>query len=442
MLQQDRLDYCFSLTHELPDVEFKGPGKRGENPLFGRVVRAAMVMANRRGGGLVIIGVSEDQNGLHFDGLTPEQLATWKHQDIASGFNSFTSIHIDFESQEYEHDGKIFLVLEIHEFATIPVMCIKEYRDKSNQKTPDAYAPIILRPGAFYIRTLNKPESKEMLTSEEIRTLFELANDKAIQSFVTRTKLAGINIAPLPEDKELFAQQLQGWTGPILKEIRSRGYWDIHIRPVTFERERVPLSQLRQLLIRASLDYRGGEFPYVTPRMPDIGNDWIGLENQTEFNLQSWRFFQSGHFAAEVGFLDDWEDKLTIPVHQEWTIGVRLSVLDVVFRLTEIYGLASRLATSDIYRDERSLVVEATLHNVQGRVLYDRGAWNMMPPVSSRPTAAEDISYPETTLAKEDVIGRPRELALEAAQYIFARFGWDPSKQLLATIQSELRIHS
>ncbi len=155
-----------------------------------------------------------------------------------------------------------------------------------------------------------------MLTSEEIRTLFELANDKAIQSFVTRTKLASINIAPLPEDKELFAQQLQGWTGPILKEIRSRGYWDIHIRPVTFERERVPLSQLRQLLIRASLDYRGGEFPYVTPRMPDIGNDWIGLENQTEFNLQSWRFFQSGHFAAEVGFLDDWEDKLTIPIHQ------------------------------------------------------------------------------------------------------------------------------
>jgi hypothetical protein len=228
----------------------------------------------------------------------------------------------------------------------------------------------------------------------------------------------------------------------LYKEIRSRGYWDIHIRPVTFERERVPLSQLRQLLIRASLDYRGGEFPYVTPRMPDIGNDWIGLENQTEFNLQSWRFFQSGHFAAEVGFLDDWEDKLTIPIHQEWTIGMHLSVLDVVFRLTEIYGLASRLATSDIYRDERSLVVEATLHNVQGRVLYDRGAWNLMPPVSSRSTAAEDISYPETTLAKEDVIGRPRELALEAAQYIFARFGWDPSKQLLTTIQSELRIHS
>lgn len=106
------------------------------------------------------------------------------------------------------------------------------------------------------------------------------------------------------------------------------------------------------------------------------------------------------------------------------------------------YGLASRLATSNIYRDERSLVVEAALHNVQGRVLYDRGAWNLMPPVSSRPTAAEDISYPETTLAKEDVIGRPRELVLEAAQYIFARFGWDPSKQLLATIQSELRIHS
>jgi hypothetical protein len=442
MLEPDRLAYCFSLTHELPDVEFKGPGKGRDNPLFGRVVRAAMVMANRRGGGIVIIGVSETATGLSFDGLTPEEIATWKYESIAGGFNSYTNLPIEFDRLEYEHDGNTFLVLDIHEFATVPVMCIKEYRDRSNPKMPEDQCPIVLRAGSFYVRTLNKPESKEMLTSEEIRTLFELAIDKGIQSFVTRTKLAGINIAPLPEDRELFAQQLQGWNGPILEEIRSRGYWDIHIRPVTFERDRLPLSELYPLLIRASLNYRGGEFPYITAQMPQIGNDWIGLEHQKEFNLQAWRFFQSGQFAAEVGFLDDWEDKLAFPVHETWTIGVRLSVLDVVFRLTEIYGLASRLATTDLYRDERSLVVETTLRNVEGRTLYDRGAWNLRSPVSSRPTAAENISYPETTQAKEDIIGKPRELALEAAQYVFQRFGWNPSTQLLATIQSELNIHS
>ncbi len=441
MLQPDRLAYCFSLIRELPEVEFKSPGKRGENPLFGKVVRAAMAMANRRGGGIVIIGVSEDANGLHFDGLTSEQLASWKHQDIASSFNSFTSVHIDFESQEHEHDGNTFLVLDIHEFATMPVMCMKEYRDKSNPKMPDDQCKVILRPGAFYIRTLNNAESKQMLTSEEVRTLFELVASKAIQDFVTHTKLAGINIAPLPKDEELFAQQLDESTSPLLEEIRSRGYWDIRIRPVTFKQERVPLSQLRPLLIRASLNYRAWEFPYITPRLPETGLDWIGLENQKEYGLQAWRFFQSGQFAAAVGFLDDWEDKLTYPVRQDWEPGVRLSILDVIYRLTEIFGLASRLATSDVYRDEHSLVVDVTLYKLQHRTLHDSGAWRLITPVSGYFTASPKLPY-TVTLAKEDVIARPRELALEAARYIFERFGWDPSDQLLAMMQSGLSIHS
>ena len=54
MLEPDRVASYFTLPHELPDVEFKGPGRRGDNPLLGRVIRAAMAMANRRGGGTVI----------------------------------------------------------------------------------------------------------------------------------------------------------------------------------------------------------------------------------------------------------------------------------------------------------------------------------------------------------------------------------------------------
>ncbi len=441
MLQADRLAYCFSLTHEVPDVEFKGRGKGRDNPLFGRVVRAAMVMANRRSGGIVIIGVEEDQNGLHFLGLTSEQLATWKYESIASGFNSFTNVPIEFDRLEYEYAGNTFLVLDIHEFATVPVMCMKEYRDKSNPKMPEAQCPLILRPGAFYIRTLNNAESKQMLTSEEARTLFELVADKAIQSFVTHTKLAGIDIAPLPKDEELFAQQLEGWTSPLLEDIRTRGYWDIRIRPVTFEPERVSLFQMRQLLVDASLDNRGWEFPFNTSVLPETGVDWIGWESRKKYNVQAWRFFQSGQFAAEVGLLDDWDEKRPYPLGTDATTSKLLATSEVIFRLTETFGLASRLAITDVYRDERSVVVDLRLCHVQDRQLYGRGIHQIPSPLGYR-TSAETIPHPPLILAKEDIIARPRELALEATQYIFERFGWNPSVQLLATIQSELRIHS
>jgi len=438
MLAQDRIEYCFSLTHELPDVEFKGPGKGRENPLFGRVVRGAMAMANRRGGGILIIGVTETVTGLSFVGLTPEQLVTWKHEYVADGFNSYTSLPIEFESLEYEHDGKIFLILDIHEFAMVPVMCVKEYRDKTNPKMPEDKCKIILSPGAFYVRTLNKQESKQMLTSGEVHTLIDLANDKAVRLFVERTKQAGIQIAPAPEDKELFAQQLSDWTGPTLEEIRSRGYWDIRIRPVTFQQERLPLSELQQLLARATVNYRDREFPYVTRQTPTIGLHWIGLENQREVYLQAWRFFQSGQFAVAIGTTEDWGDKLTCPYQGVPRPGEVLSATDVICNLTEIYGFASRLATTEVYRDERSVVIETTLRNVQGRRLYDRGGGNRFSS-SSRPTAVDTIPY-AATLTKEDVIARPRELAVEAASYVFDRFGYNPSVQLLSSIQSELAL--
>lgn len=146
----------------------------------------------------------------------------------------------------------------------------------------------------------------------------------------------------------MFAQQLNEWKGKLLEEIRSRGYWDIRIRPVTFKQERVPLSQLRQIIIRASLDYRGWEFPYNTPVLPKTGVDWIGLENQHQNSLQAWRFFQSGQLAIEVGFLDDWGEELPYDLGRYTAPGAILSILDVVFRLTEIFGLASRLAVSDV----------------------------------------------------------------------------------------------
>jgi hypothetical protein len=287
MLQQDRIDYCFSLKYELPDVEFKGPGKGRENPLFGKVVRAAMAMANRRGGGIVIIGVTETAAGLSFDGLTAEQLATWKHEYVADGFNSYTSSHIEFDIIEHEHDSHMFIILDVHEFAIVPIMCTKSYRDNTDKQKPERDRKVVLYENSFYVRTINKPESRQMQTSEEVRLLIETVIDKGVQSFVTLTKLAGIQIAPAPGDKELFDAQLQNWTGSILEEIRSRGYWDIRIRPVTFQPERLRLSELYPLLVRSLLNSGPVEFPYTTLGRPETGATSISLEYQKEFYLQS-----------------------------------------------------------------------------------------------------------------------------------------------------------
>jgi len=84
MITQEQFEEFLALEHEIPGVEFKGAGSRRDNPLFGKVVRAAIGMANRRDGGFVIIGVSDQSGVLSSVGLSDEQLVTWRHDDISS----------------------------------------------------------------------------------------------------------------------------------------------------------------------------------------------------------------------------------------------------------------------------------------------------------------------------------------------------------------------
>jgi len=99
-----------------------------------------------------------------------------------------------------------------------------------------------------------------------------------------------------------LTHELQDWDGAPLDEIRSRGYWDTRIRPATYQKDRVPLPELRQLLMQAAGHYRVWGFPYGTSQHPERGLTWIGLENQQEYSLQAWRFFQSGQLAAAQVF--------------------------------------------------------------------------------------------------------------------------------------------
>src|SRR5258706_7903949 len=160
-LTDEQLRELLALPHELPHVEFKGPGFRADTPLFGRVARAAIGMANRPGGGLVILGMEETASGFSPVGLTAQQLASWRYELIADGFNKHAEPPIFFEKEERECNGKIFIVLRIHEFPDTPVICISEYRDRSNPSVPLNACKVVLRPGAFYLRSRNKPETKE-----------------------------------------------------------------------------------------------------------------------------------------------------------------------------------------------------------------------------------------------------------------------------------------
>src|SRR4029079_17172704 len=97
-----------------------------------------------------------------------------------------------------------------------------------------------------------------------------------------------------------------------LATIKSRpGYWQVVVRPATFEPQRVgkKLSLLDEIIRRSSVAIRGWDFPHVSDREPlDRGLDWIGQHIVWGYHLALWRLYLSGQFMTVRGLWEDWQD--------------------------------------------------------------------------------------------------------------------------------------
>jgi len=194
------------LGHETRAVEFKAPGRRKDKAFLAKVARAVLGMANQRDGGYVIIGVEPET--LDPVGLDEDDAAIWLNYDeLAVSINEWATPSIGFDLQELRSEDRIFVVIHVHEFAEIPVLCRRDYQAPKQRDQ-------ILRRGACYVRAYNKPATLEIPTEEEMRELLELAIDKGVRKFVKRAQKVGL-IPDIRPDKtstsveELFDRQAE-----------------------------------------------------------------------------------------------------------------------------------------------------------------------------------------------------------------------------------------
>jgi len=187
-----------TLGHETHGIEFKGPCARTDKPQFAKVVRAVLGMANRRDGGKVVIGVSEEAgNKLELVGLSQQQLNTWAHDGVAGVVAGYADPFVTLVTEHIEYCGGKFVVLTVAEFEEVPVLCKKAYPD-------------VLNPGACYVRRRGSPGTSEVPTQAEMRDLLELATEKGVRKFFQQIHRAGIDLAGVqvpPDDAQLFDQQ-------------------------------------------------------------------------------------------------------------------------------------------------------------------------------------------------------------------------------------------
>jgi len=197
-MTEQEFSELLALGHEARALEFKSPGKRSDKAFLALVARAVLGMANRQDGGLVVIGVQDDGTTINPVGLNPDQLDTWTHDAAGDALAEYADPAVEFDLERVEFQGKRMVVVRVHEFDEIPVLCKRDY-------------PQTLRNGACYVRARRKPETTEIPTQAEMRELIDLATSKRLRKTLKMLRDAGVdlNSSALPGEADLFAQQIK-----------------------------------------------------------------------------------------------------------------------------------------------------------------------------------------------------------------------------------------
>lgn len=220
-------------------------------------------------------------------------------------------------------------------------------------------------------------------------------------------------------------------------KIRSRGHWQVTIRPTDFRVRLDDLGELAALVPSLTAQLRGWDFPHIDTNMPILrGLDWVGQESQWSHHLEAWRLHSNGLFLSTAGLPIDWRDESSWwPADEAWKPGDLLGVGDVLFSMTEFLEFASRLSIASVGGEEMRISIE--LHSVENRLLYV-DAPRRFPFDNEYRSGVETIPV-EETIERTRLVGEAWEIAADLSRRIFQVFGWDADIEVLLDQQKELR---
>lgn len=222
----------------------------------------------------------------------------------------------------------------------------------------------------------------------------------------------------------------------VAEKIAERAYWAVRIRPVDFLQDRISFEALEPVISRCSVTIRGWDVPHVDVNEPiERHEHFIAQSTDWEHHVEAWQFHQSGQFVMRKGMRLAWRDQT------DWFADSRIpdydvvGIADAVGHFFEVYELAARLAVTPAGGDE--MVVAASARNLAGHRLF-LDSPGRAPLSQEYVTQVRDFGEP-IRLGREDLVANKDDLALDAAEALFQRFGFSPSRDVLRSVREQFR---
>ncbi len=211
----------------------------------------------------------------------------------------------------------------------------------------------------------------------------------------------------------------------VLTKIKSHGYWKIVIRPTAFEEERFNLPECLKKIRESKVTLRGWDYPHVSRRNPPYiaGTDYWESITDFEYYKEIWRIYQSGQFVHLFACHEDWLGESS-PIfgpskYAHIKPGSVLGVIMTLYRLTEIYEFATRLAQKNLFNG--TCFMSITLHGMKDRKLtfFDSRRFLFNGYTCNIP----DLKR-EKNITIDELLGKGDKIALNHTIWILNRFNW------------------
>lgn len=148
-----------------------------------KIVKTALSMANLEGGGYIIIGIKErkyEPRPYEIVGLSEVNARTYAQDDVCALIDKYADPHVRVELKHFTVDEKRLVVIEVHAFNQIPVICKKTFNENKSDT---------VERGRIYYRPAGRIESTACLIPEDLREIIGRAADMMYQNKMKDNKL-------------------------------------------------------------------------------------------------------------------------------------------------------------------------------------------------------------------------------------------------------------
>lgn len=195
----DQLEELLRTRREGLALELKRTMSWDDPATKGKVIRAALAMANLRDGGVLAFGLEQTPPGpLHeLIGMAQADHDSFTQDGVTGTVNTHATPHVDLTVEHLRIDDRLFVAIVVRQFADYPVICARDFVIDGK--------PIVIR-GRIYCRSRRTPESTEVQTADDMRDIIDLATARGLERYY---KLREIERQfERPTARERFDQQL------------------------------------------------------------------------------------------------------------------------------------------------------------------------------------------------------------------------------------------